>query len=343
MKTFVSYSVAGNEEFILTLLSSRLREKDFTVGTSQYFYNKELDLNTMNEIADSNLFLGIILEGGNEKKRVFDEWEYAVLKNIPNILLIESSTGKDETLTGNFIKFSRSNTKPAINEINQRMIPSEDGLKKSNDVIPWILGGDALISILTLGFPEVNKSKYVISGRLKLIEHQLLSIDSASFQNLCDIYLALREQELASINRTGSQLGKQKTVKGTPDTFFRLADGSLRYVEYSTKADNLVGKIKDDIEKCLDATKTGIPATEIHSIIICYNSRLDVSEEVEITKYADLKNIRITLIGLDWLALEIYSKYLILAKDILGIPLDTGQLLPLASFIEEYNNKGSRL
>lgn len=182
-----------------------------------------------------------------------------------------------------------------------------------------------------------------MNGRLKLIEQQLLGIDSAAFQNLCDIYLAFREQELASINRTGSQFGKQKTVKGTPDTFFRLADGSLRYVEFTTKADGLVDKIKEDIDKCLDPTKTGVPANQVHKIIICFNSRLDVAEETAITQHAVSKNINIELIGLDWLALEIYSKYLILAKDILGIPLDTGQLLPLQNFIDEYNNKAGKL
>jgi hypothetical protein len=182
-----------------------------------------------------------------------------------------------------------------------------------------------------------------MNGRLKLIEQQLLGIDSAEFQNLCDIYLAFREQELASINRTGSQFGKQKTVKGTPDTFFRLADGSLSYVEYTTKADGLVDKIKEDIDKCLDPTKTGIPANQVHKIIICFNSRLNVADETAITQHAVSKNIRIELIGLDWLALEIYSKYLILAKDILGIPLDTGQLLPLQNFIDEYNNKAGKL
>jgi hypothetical protein len=182
-----------------------------------------------------------------------------------------------------------------------------------------------------------------MTGRLKLIEQQLIGIDSAAFQNLCDVYLAFREQEFASINRTGSQFGKQKTVKGTPDTFFRLSDGSLRYVEYTTKADGLVAKIKEDIDKCLDPSKTGVPANEVHKIIICFNSRLTVAEETEITKHAVAHNVRIELIGLDWIALEIYSKYLILAKDILGIPLDTGQLLPLQNFIDEYSNKAGKL
>lgn len=182
-----------------------------------------------------------------------------------------------------------------------------------------------------------------MTGRLKLIEQQLIGIDSAAFQNLCDVYLALREQEFASINRTGSQFGKQKTIKGTPDTFFRISDGSLRYVEYTTKEDGLVAKIKEDIDKCLDPSKTGVPANEVHKIIICFNSRLTVAEETEITKHAVAHNVQIELIGLDWIALEIYSKYIILAKDILGIPLDTGQLLSLQNFIEEYNNKAGKL
>ena len=53
-----------------------------------------------------------------------------------------------------------------------------------------------------------------MSGRLQLIEQKLLAIDGAAFQNLCDNYLSLREDEYSSFNRSGSQLGKQKTVIG---------------------------------------------------------------------------------------------------------------------------------
>lgn len=182
-----------------------------------------------------------------------------------------------------------------------------------------------------------------MDGRLKLIEQKLIGIDSAAFQNLCDVYLSLREGELISISRTGTQLGKQKTVKGTPDTFFRLSNGNLRYVEYTTTDKGLLKKLKKDIDSCLDHLKTGVAKKDISKIIICYNSRTKASEDTELYEYAKEKKVNIELIGLDWLAVEIYSKYLILAKDILGIPLDTGQLLPLTSFIEEYNGKGGNL
>jgi len=182
-----------------------------------------------------------------------------------------------------------------------------------------------------------------MTGRLQLIEQKLLAIDSAAFQNLCDTYLVLREEEFISFNRTGSQLGKQKTIKGTPDTFYRLATGALGFVEYTTQAGQLTKKILEDIDKCLDETTAGVPVTEIHKLTICYNSRLDTTEEAEIIKYSQSKQIGIELIGIDRLAIEICSKYLILARDFLGIPIDTGQVLPIEKFVEEYNNKGGKL
>lgn len=182
-----------------------------------------------------------------------------------------------------------------------------------------------------------------MTGRLQLIEQKLLAIDPAGFQNLCDTFLILRAQEYSSLNRTGSQLGKQKTVQGTPDSFIRLDENKLAYIEYTTQADSKVSKIKDDIDKCLDEDKTGIPSDYLYKIIICVNTRFTVEEENEIQTYAISKKKQIELIGLDTLALEILSKYLILSRDFLGIPIDTGQILPFEHFINEYNNKGNQL
>ncbi len=182
-----------------------------------------------------------------------------------------------------------------------------------------------------------------MTGRLQLIEQKLVAIDPAGFQNLCDAYLILRENEYSSLNRTGSQLGKQKTVLGTPDSFIRLEDNKLAYVEYTTQAESKVSKIKDDIEKCLDESKTGVPSDKLFQIIVCFNSRLTVEEETEIQTYAEIKKKRIELIGIDTLSLEILSKYVLLSRDFLGIPIDTGQILPFDKFISEYNNKANQL
>jgi hypothetical protein len=182
-----------------------------------------------------------------------------------------------------------------------------------------------------------------MSGRLQLIEQKLLTIDGASFQNLCDNYLSLREDEYSSLNRSGSQFGKQKTVVGTPDTFLRLSENKLAYVEFTTQATSIVSKIIDDINKCLDESKTGVNPKLIHKIIVCLNSRLSVEEETKIQEFIQNKRVELELIGIDTLALEIMSKYLLLAREYLGIALETGQILPFEKFILEYNNKANQL
>jgi hypothetical protein len=182
-----------------------------------------------------------------------------------------------------------------------------------------------------------------MSRRLKLIEEKLKAIDGSEFQGLCDSFLYARDNEFISFNRIGSQIGKEKTIPGTPDTYFRLADGRLVFVEYTTQNDNLPNKIKDDINKCVDESKTGVPSEEITKIIYCFNSRLKSDVENEIYEFATSKNVRIELIGIDTLGLEINYKFHFLAKDFLDIPLDSGQILPIKTFIEEYNNKGGQI
>lgn len=182
-----------------------------------------------------------------------------------------------------------------------------------------------------------------MSGRLQHIENRLSQINSARFQNLCDTYLVLREREFSSIERTGSQLGKEKTIKGTPDSFIRLSDNKLGYVEHTTQSSSLTKKITEDIDKCLDQSTTKVDSKSISRIIICFNNRLDISEEMEIQEYAQSKHIKLELIGIDTLALEILSKYLILAREFLDIKLETGQIQTLPAFIKEYNNKANKL
>lgn len=150
MKAFISYSITDNNEFILTMLSSRLREQNLTISTSQNFYSNTLDFGTMNEISDSHLFIGLITGTGVERTRVLDEWRYARQRNVPNILLVEDTVPMNQNFTGNYIRFNRRNPQPAINEINRRMNMPRQASSNSDDIVPWVLGGAALLAILAL-------------------------------------------------------------------------------------------------------------------------------------------------------------------------------------------------
>jgi hypothetical protein len=154
MKAFVSYSVSDNNEFILTLLAHKLREKNFVVNTSQSFYSTLLDFGTMRAIDEAQLFIGIITGNGNERSRVLKEWEYTKSKSIPNLLLIEDTVPIQQPFLGNYVRFNRRNPQQAIEVINHKMSlaspNSHANSKNADDLVPWILGGTALLAILAL-------------------------------------------------------------------------------------------------------------------------------------------------------------------------------------------------
>ena len=64
-----------------------------------------------------------------------------------------------------------------------------------------------------------------MSHQLQAIENALVSINDAIFQELCDKFLYFHNDNYSLFTRTGSQIGKQKTIKGTPDTFMMLPNG----------------------------------------------------------------------------------------------------------------------
>lgn len=149
MKAYISYSINDKDQFILTLLSSKLRQNSFIVTTGQNFYGTGLDNSTVNQIVECHLFIGIITRLGMEKNRVLEEWKFAKRRKIPNLLLIEDSIKVQETFQGNYVYFNRRKPQPAIDLINKKMIQKQTTkIKKSNDIVPWLLGGAALLAII---------------------------------------------------------------------------------------------------------------------------------------------------------------------------------------------------
>ena len=68
-----------------------------------------------------------------------------------------------------------------------------------------------------------------MTGRLQLIEQKLLAIDSAGFQNLCDRYLLLREEEF--ISSESFEIRHPKYQKKS----FDISDGNARLAVMAAK------------------------------------------------------------------------------------------------------------
>ncbi|QCX38990.1 ATP-binding protein [Aureibaculum algae] len=175
-------------------------------------------------------------------------------------------------------------------------------------------------------------------SKLQNIENALSAINGAVFQELCDSFLLLRNNNYSAFSRTGSQKGNQKTIKGTPDSFLLLPNGKYIFVEYSTNKTQGINKLQDDIDKCLDNKKTGIDIAIISEIIICVNFHLKVFEIETLRSLLENTSIRLTIYTLDSLALELSLQHRDLAKRYLQIPIDTGQIISIDKFIKEYNS-----
>ena len=171
-------------------------------------------------------------------------------------------------------------------------------------------------------------------SKLNQIENALKSIDAATFQMLCDAYL--HRKDYVCINRIGSVAGKRKTKTGTPDTYVVLPNGRYVFAEYTSQEKGLCEKLSGDIEKCLDETKTGVPVNLIQNIILCHTGKLDPAEMNRLRTRCITAGCDLETFGLDTLALDLWLKYPTLAKEFLGVELDTGQILLHKDFVEEY-------
>lgn len=174
-------------------------------------------------------------------------------------------------------------------------------------------------------------------SKLDQIQSALKQINQAKFQKLVDAYLH-RTLDVKEINPAGSMAGEEKTTKGTPDTLIKLNNEKYVFVESTTQKTNLLKKFSEDTIKCLDKQKTSIPISKIEKIILACNSDLSTEDKKELIKLGKKKHCIIEFLDLSTLAFDLHRKFQPLAKEFLGIEIDTGQILSPGDFVKEYQN-----
>ena len=67
------------------------------------------------------------------------------------------------------------------------------------------------------------------------------------------------------------------------------------YVAYTTQQEGIFKKIKEDIEKCFDTTKTKLSIKEIEEIVCCHtSSNLLAGEDAELHKLCEDRGVKLT-------------------------------------------------
>jgi len=173
-------------------------------------------------------------------------------------------------------------------------------------------------------------------ARITAIKDRIRQMNQASFQNMCDAYL--RKKGYRNLVALGSMAGAEKTTPGTPDTYVPLADGRYTFVEYTTQQTSLADKIRKDIDKCFDESKTHVSCDLIEKIIYIHNSsNIHAKDDHELKEYCNSYSISLDIIGIDDIAYDLMQHYPSIVHDYLGIPLSTNQVQNIDDFIEQYD------
>ncbi|WP_088550015.1 hypothetical protein [Paenibacillus aquistagni] len=172
-------------------------------------------------------------------------------------------------------------------------------------------------------------------SKINQIQNRIRELSGDVFQKVADAYLHVKGY--SDINPLGSVIGADKVRKGTPDSLCILPNGKYAFFEYTTQQSNLYKKIIEDLEKCFDEGKTGIAVDLIDEVVYCHTSSLSTDEEKGIRKLCQDKGVNINIFGIGPLSFDLYQKYPGIARDLLGIEVDTGQVITIEDFVSNYN------
>lgn len=171
---------------------------------------------------------------------------------------------------------------------------------------------------------------------LQEVENAIIAMNQAAFQELGDLFLISKDCDYNAFVCTGSQYGKQKTTKGTPDTFILTHDGKYLMVEYSTNETKREKKLIEDFEKCL--IENDIESSKLKCIILFANYKLSKTEAIAIQKYAENAHASYQIYDGSRLARELFVHHKDLIYRCLGLHVDTGQIVTIDNFVQEYDN-----
>lgn len=176
-------------------------------------------------------------------------------------------------------------------------------------------------------------------SKINQIQSRIRELEGGAFQKLADAYLHKKGYE--RINPLGLVIGANKVRKGTPDTLIALPSGKFVFVEHTTNQPNhpykVYEKLKSDLRKCFDEAKTGVPIERIEEVVFCHTSNLSAKEENDLAEECQKRGVNLNIFGIGSLSYDLYQKYLGLARDFLGVEVDTGQIVPPDEFVAAYN------
>lgn len=171
---------------------------------------------------------------------------------------------------------------------------------------------------------------------LTQIENALKAINQATFQSLINHLLYLQNNKF--IGAPGAVVGKDKTSKGTPDSFF-VNDDKYIFVECTTQekigeSKSFFNKLVKDIEHCFKEDETKIKKEKIEKVVLACNEKINTEEYNKLNTIVKSFNphTKIDVLNIQNLPMFIYELPK-LAEEYLGIQIIKGDIFSLKEFL----------
>jgi len=171
---------------------------------------------------------------------------------------------------------------------------------------------------------------------IKQIESSLKAINQARFQDLMNHLLHIRGYKF--IGAPGSVVAKEKTRKGSPDSFFENGDKYI-FAEYTTQerlenSKTFLEKLLKDIEHCFDEKKTGIGIKNIGQIILACTEKITPEDFQQLKEKVEAYNseTKLEVYDIQNLPMHIYD-FPGLSEQYLGVQIIKGEIYNLPDFL----------
>lgn len=175
-----------------------------------------------------------------------------------------------------------------------------------------------------------------------IIEQYLSSVDQATFQKLMNHLLQLEGYKF--LGSPGAVIGKNKTSKGSPDSFFE-DEGSYVFCEYTTQerlgnSQTFFEKLKSDIDHCFNIRKTKIEKPKVSKVILAFTEELKPHEHNELKDRVKKHNPTTELIiySIQKIPFRLIYYPGLADKYIQGVKTTKGTLYTLLDFLKTTEN-----
>lgn len=175
-------------------------------------------------------------------------------------------------------------------------------------------------------------------SNVNLIQSKIMQLEGGAFQSLFDEYL-YKKYKLTNIQTLGVQTATNKPTKGTPDTYVLTEDGKYILINYGSVNSQPADKIRADILSCFNTAKLSLKKDKIKKII-CGHRSTNIHIEQFNSILELLEGIEIELIGIDTLSHDLALIYPHIAKNQLGVDIDTNQFFDIEDFVKAYDANG---